>query len=49
MDDWIYLTYRVHQGLERMIVPSTTPPNPRWNKHWVVYAAVVLWRLYMKT
>ena len=48
MDDWVYLTYRVHEGLERMMVPSTTPPKPRWN-HWMVYAALVLWRLYMKT
>ena len=47
MDDWVYLTFRMHEGLERMLVPSTTPPKPKWN--WVVYAAIVLWRLYMKT
>ena len=42
-DNWIYLTYKIHNQLENMIVPETRNPKPRWN--WFVYALFATYKL----
>ena len=42
-DNWIYLTYKIHNQLEQMIVPETRNPIPRCN--WFVYAVFATYKL----
>ena len=44
MTDWILLTYQIHDGIERMIIPPAKHPKPNWN--WLFYTAYALYKLY---
>jgi len=46
MDDWIYLTYKLHDKLENMIVPEEKNKKADW--HWVYYAAFLAFKLYYR-
>ena len=43
MNDWIMLTYKIHEDFENMLVPEEKHPPPRWN--WVFYTAYCMYKL----
>ena len=46
--DWIYLTYKVHNHIENMIVPEqTNVPRTGW-RNWTLYAAFLMYKYYTK-
>ena len=45
--DWIYLTYKLHNDIENMLVPETR--TPKSNHNWIFYAAYALYKLYYYT
>ena len=38
------LTYQIHEGIERMIIPEEKHPKPNYN--WVFYTVYALYKLY---
>lgn len=45
--DWILLTYKLHNNIERMIIPPEKQPKPNYT--WLFYTGYALWRLYTLT
>ena len=45
MNDWVMLTYQIHEGIERMIIPEAKQPKPN-NYNWVFYTVYALYKLY---
>ena len=44
MNDWIMLTYKIHEDFENMLVPEfERNPQPRWN--WVFYTTYCIYKL----
>ena len=43
VDNWVYLSYKLHNQLENMIVPPERNPKPRWN--WFIYALFATYKL----
>ena len=50
MHDWIYITYPLHDTLEKMLVPNMNyrkPHKPAWS--WLVYGAYLADKVYTFT
>ena len=48
MEDWIYLTYKIHNKLENMLIPDeTNVPRTGWG-NWVLYATILLYKFYTR-
>ena len=42
--DWVYLTYKLHNDIENMLVPEAR--TPKSNHNWIFYTAYALYKLY---
>ena len=42
--DWILLTYKLHDGVERMLIPEAK--HPKQDYKWLFYAGYAVWKLY---
>ena len=46
--DWVYLTYKVHNAMENMLVPEQrNVPRTRW-RNWALYATIILYKYYTR-